>query len=157
MERTSRHQICALSRAYLLQMQSQMSLACVAISPWAGKSFPSASVPLPDVLLGGQITPTSVALVMALVVKQAVSAEAGTLIRTAALGRFPRRQRGDRAGRTCVGRRVRNTRATLTRWLFKAPLLSDRQLTSWETISFCWWNQKGLKGLKSDWIHWPTH
>lgn len=68
---------------------------------------------------------------------------AGTLIRTAALGRFPR---GDRWDGTGDGGWTpgENSRPGLTaedRLVLRSPL-SDRQLTRWDTISFCWWKHK---------------
>lgn len=35
--------------------------------------------------------------------------------------------------------------------LSSSLLLSDRQLTRWDTISFCWWDPKA-SGLHYDWI-----
>ena len=71
-----------------------------------------------------------------------------TLIRAAALRRFPRRRQGDTAGapRQVTGR---CGPATSRAWQAGANLslpLSDRQLTCRETTNFCWQNQKGLRG-----------
>ena len=91
-------QICSLSSAYFLQMQiTLMSLASVAISPRAGNLSPLCLPRWPGWRFNFVQVLADYRYLGAAVMENAAQAgserRVGALIRTAALGRFPRRER----------------------------------------------------------------
>lgn len=85
---------------------------------------------------------------------------AGTLIRTAALGRFPRRERWDGAGKDTLDVRWTHQGPTHTHthcsWYSSPPYYLIGSLHAGRLSTFVG-GIKGLRGSPSDWIHWPTH